>query len=77
MEDIHTPSVASGQANGQRLAEDKGQKSLLDLISEKENIESEMGALSSVLDSHGVNMNTSLTSFDGYPRDDIDIAQSM
>ena len=53
MEDIHTPSVASGQANGQRPAEDKGQKSLLDLISEKENIESEMGALSSVLDSVG------------------------
>lgn len=26
---------------------------------------------------HGVNMNTSLTTFDGYPRDDIDVAQSM
>jgi 26S proteasome regulatory subunit N4 len=25
---------------------------------------------------HGVNMNTSLTTFDGYPRDDIDVAQS-
>ena len=24
----------------------------------------------------GVNMNTSLTTFDGYPRDDIDVAQS-
>ncbi len=26
---------------------------------------------------HGVNMNTSLTTFDGYPRDDIDVAQSV
>lgn len=26
---------------------------------------------------HGVNMTTSLTTFDGYPRDDIDIAQSL
>lgn len=25
---------------------------------------------------HGVNMNTTLTTFDGYPRDDLDIAQS-
>ncbi len=25
---------------------------------------------------HGVNMNTALTTFDGYPRDDIDVAQS-
>jgi len=31
--------------------------------------------LSEVLDTHGVNMNTSLTTFDGYPRDDIDVAQ--
>jgi len=26
---------------------------------------------------HNVNMNTSLTTFDGYPRDDIDVPQSM
>jgi len=26
---------------------------------------------------HGVNMNTGLTTFDGYPRDDIDVAQSV
>jgi hypothetical protein len=25
---------------------------------------------------HGVNMNTGLTTFDGYPRADIDVAQS-
>lgn len=30
-----------------------------------------------VLLQHGVNMNTSLTTFDGYPRDDIDVAQSL
>lgn len=26
---------------------------------------------------HGVTMTTPLTTFDGYPRDDIDVAQSM
>lgn len=26
---------------------------------------------------HRVNMNTSLTTFDGYPRDDIDVPQSI
>lgn len=26
---------------------------------------------------HGVNMTTSLTTFDGYPRDDLDVAQSL
>ncbi|KAI9869904.1 MAG: putative 26S proteasome regulatory subunit [Pleopsidium flavum] len=47
----------------------------MELIAEKDGVESELSALSSVLDSHGVNMNTSLTTFDGYPRDDLDIAQ--
>ncbi|MCJ1244672.1 putative 26S proteasome regulatory subunit [Trapelia coarctata] len=77
MEDLHTPTVPSGPVTGvggPGAAHDE-QTPLTDLISEKERVESELTALSSVLDSHGVNMQTSLTTFDGYPRDDLDIAQ--
>lgn len=66
-------------------------------MAEKDRVEAELTALSSVLESvrraalreascqncvadwkiqHGVNMSTSLTTFDGFPRDDLDIAQS-
>ncbi|KAK7541216.1 26S proteasome non-ATPase regulatory subunit 9 [Phyllosticta citribraziliensis] len=73
MDDIHTPAVAStnGASNGLSTQD----LSLGDLIAEKQRVEGELSALSSVLDSHGVNMRTSLTTFDGYPRDDIDVAQ--
>ncbi|KAL8673578.1 MAG: hypothetical protein Q9168_002010 [Polycauliona sp. 1 TL-2023] len=83
MDDIHTPTVSSGptsthvSGSGDRA----GATSLQGLIAEKTQTEEELKALGSVLDSvgdlglHGVNMNTSLTTFDGYPRDDIDIAQ--
>ena len=40
-------------------------------------MEEELKALSSVLDSHGVDMNTSLLTADGFPRSDLDVAQSM
>ncbi|RPA85466.1 hypothetical protein BJ508DRAFT_411882 [Ascobolus immersus RN42] len=53
----------------------ESKQELLALIKEKDDIESELKALSSVLDSHKVGMNTPLTTFDGYPRDDIDVAQ--
>ncbi|KAL8735332.1 MAG: hypothetical protein Q9166_000877 [cf. Caloplaca sp. 2 TL-2023] len=77
MEDIHTPTVSSGPASAQvsRSTNHDGGTSLLDMIAEKSRMEEELKALSGVLDSHGVNMNTSLTTFDGYPRDDIDVAQ--
>ncbi|KAL8766512.1 MAG: hypothetical protein Q9209_006728 [Squamulea sp. 1 TL-2023] len=77
MDDIHSPTVQSGPSSthpsnsGIRA----GGTSLQDLIAEKTQAEAELKALSGVLDSHGVNMNTSLTTFDGYPRDDIDVAQ--
>lgn len=52
MNDLHTPSVASGPTSGQRAAGLNNDKlSLLDLISEKQRVESELSALSSVLDS--------------------------
>ncbi|KAI9682191.1 MAG: putative 26S proteasome regulatory subunit [Caeruleum heppii] len=77
MNSIHAPTVPSGTASPApgpaETAVDPS--SLPQLIAEKDRMESELKVLSSVLDSHGVNMNTSLTTFDGYPRDDIDVAQ--
>lgn len=98
MDDIHTPTVASGPTSGSGPVNglDTDKLSLMDLISEKTRVEEELSALGIVLDSvrfclslcrlaahkltctqHGVNMNTTLTTFDGYPRDDLDIAQSV
>ena len=53
MDDIHTPTVPSGPTttlNGPDKAH-KGKVQLMDLILEKERVESELSALSSVLDS--------------------------
>ncbi|CAI7645946.1 unnamed protein product [Penicillium bialowiezense] len=74
MDDIHAPTVASGPASG-ATPRDLSKLSMPDLMQEKQQIEEEMSALSSVLQSHGVRMTSSLTTFDGFPRDDIDIAQ--
>ncbi|KAI4119298.1 MAG: hypothetical protein LQ345_000767 [Seirophora villosa] len=77
MDDIHTPTVQSGPTSTQTTRDPpkEGEKTLLDLIADKARLEDELKALSGVLDSHGVNMDTSLTTFDGYPRDDLDVAQ--
>ncbi|KAL8900955.1 MAG: hypothetical protein Q9207_005435 [Kuettlingeria erythrocarpa] len=77
MDDIHTPTVPSGPASSHttRSTNKDDGKTLLDLIADKSNLEEELKALSGVLDSHGVTMDTSLTTFDGYPRDDLDVAQ--
>ncbi|KAJ5138310.1 uncharacterized protein N7515_003158 [Penicillium bovifimosum] len=73
-DNIHAPTVASGPASG-GAPRDLSKLSMPDLMQEKERIEAELSALSSVLQSHGVRMTSSLTTFDGFPRDDIDIAQ--
>ncbi|MCJ1411547.1 putative 26S proteasome regulatory subunit, partial [Ptychographa xylographoides] len=77
MDDIHTPTVPSGPTSSSSRPNNafEGKAPLMELISEKERLEGELTALSSVLDSHGVNMNTGLTTFDGFPRNDLDIAQ--
>ncbi|KAL8932537.1 MAG: hypothetical protein Q9216_006793 [Gyalolechia sp. 2 TL-2023] len=77
MEDIHTPTVASGSTSARTAHNTKRHEDvpLLELVAEKAGLEEELKALGGVLDSHGVNMNTSLTTFDGYPRDDIDVPQ--
>lgn len=48
---------------------------LQQLIVRKDNLEEELKALGTVLDRHGVNMQSSLTTFDDFPRADIDVAQ--
>ncbi|KAL5355123.1 hypothetical protein BJX96DRAFT_2391 [Aspergillus floccosus] len=74
-DNIHAPTVASGPTTGRTQGPDLAKLSVIELMQEKQKIEEELSALSSVLSSHGVNMNTSLTTFDGFPRDDIDVAQ--
>lgn len=70
--ELHVPSgPTSSLAGGAPL----DNLTLPQLITRKDNLEAELKALGSVLDSHGVNMNTTLTTFDGYPRDDVDVAQ--
>ncbi|KAL9132232.1 MAG: hypothetical protein Q9217_000036 [Psora testacea] len=77
MDDIHTPTVPSGPttSNTSTHGIEQEKRSLMELMDEKTHIEEELFALGGVLDSHGVNMSTTLTTFDGYPRDDIDVAQ--
>ncbi|KAF2127907.1 26S proteasome non-ATPase-like protein regulatory subunit 9 [Dothidotthia symphoricarpi CBS 119687] len=76
MDDIHAPTVSSGPtSSGYSNGIPKEQLSLQELIAEKDRLETELKALGQVLDSHGVHMNTGLTTFDGFPRSDIDVAQ--
>jgi 26S proteasome regulatory subunit N4 len=95
MEDLHAPTVASGPTSHSQINGTEKEPTFQELVTQKENLEAELDALGSVLDSvwfkidmnprsearlisyhkHGVNMNTSLTTFDGYPRADIDVAQ--
>ncbi|RVX68218.1 hypothetical protein B0A52_08727 [Exophiala mesophila] len=69
--EIHVPSGPTSVQQRQSL---EG-LSLQQLITRKDNLEAELKALGAVLDSHGVTMQTSLLTFDGFPRSDIDVAQ--
>ncbi|KIW88223.1 uncharacterized protein Z519_11334 [Cladophialophora bantiana CBS 173.52] len=69
--DIHVPSGPTSI----HQAESFEGLTLHQLIARKDNLEAELKALGAVLDSHGVTMQTSLTTFDGFPRSDIDVAQ--
>jgi len=75
MDDIHAPTVASGPSSTRANGAGRDNLSLTELIAQKDRVWSELSALGSILDSHGVNMSTSLLTFDGYPRPDLDIAQ--
>ncbi|BAE57632.1 unnamed protein product [Aspergillus oryzae RIB40] len=96
-DNIHAPTVASGPTTTGGPDRDPAKLSMVELMQEKERIEEELSALSSILTSvsnqmaptlenisnhlnllqHGVNMNSSLTTFDDFPRADIDVAQSI
>lgn len=75
MDDLHAPTVGSGPTSSTYSNGTQAKQTLPQLIAEKENLEAELSALSSVLDSHGVDMKTPLTTFDGFPRSDIDVPQ--
>ncbi|CAK7265283.1 putative 26S proteasome regulatory subunit [Sporothrix epigloea] len=75
MNNIHAPTVPSGPTTARATNGNLQQLSFAGLHGKKENMEAELSALSSVLDSHGVDMNSSLLTTDGFPRSDIDVAQ--
>ncbi|KAI1487223.1 hypothetical protein F5X96DRAFT_651103 [Biscogniauxia mediterranea] len=75
MDTIHAPTVPSGPSSQSVANGNATQLSFAELQLKKENIEAELKALGGVLDSHGVNMETPLTTRDGFPRADIDVAQ--
>ncbi len=70
--EIHVPS---GPTSFHQKPADLDGLSLRQLIERKDNLEAELKALGAVLDSHGVDMHTSLIDRDGFPRSDIDVAQ--
>lgn len=75
MNNIHAPAVPSGPTTVRTSDGTAGQLSIAELQQKKSDLEAELKALSGVLDSHGVDMNTPLTTADGFPRADIDVAQ--
>ncbi|KAI0176193.1 hypothetical protein GGR52DRAFT_349601 [Hypoxylon sp. FL1284] len=75
MDNIHAPTVPAGPSSRPLANGNAKHLSFLELQSRKGQLEAELKALSGVLDSHGVDMNTPLTTADGFPRADIDVAQ--
>lgn len=51
MDDLHAPTVASGPGSQPSTTGPEKQQSLQELIAQKENVEAELSALGSVLDS--------------------------
>jgi 26S proteasome regulatory subunit N4 len=94
MESMHAPTISSGPTSGHTDGTKAAGLSIAELQSKKDNMEAELRALGSVLESvrllqlslirqanfyrlkHGVDMNTRLTTPDGFPRADLDVAQS-
>lgn len=74
MDNIHAPTVPSGPSSRPLTNGDAKNLSFAELSQKKDDMEAELKALSGVLDSHGVDMDTPLTR-DGFPRADIDVAQ--
>jgi 26S proteasome regulatory subunit N4 len=72
LSEIHVPSGPTSSRHDPAILQGL---TLRQLIERKDNLEAELRALGTVLDSHGVDMQTSLTDRDGFPRSDIDVAQ--
>ncbi|KAJ4414913.1 putative 26S proteasome regulatory subunit [Neurospora sp. IMI 360204] len=72
---LHAPTVPSGPTSAPTSNGSAAHLSFAELQRKKDAIEGELKALSGVLDSHGVDMNTNLLTPDGFPRSDIDVAQ--
>lgn len=75
MDNIHAPTVPSGPSSRPLANGNAAHLSFAELQLKKDNLEAELKVLSGVLDSHGVNMDTPLTTAGGFPRADIDVAQ--
>lgn len=77
MKNLHAPTVFSGPtSSGKNVSRIPTEGlTLAQLQATKESLEAELRALGSVLDSHHVDMKTSLLTPDGYPRADLDVAQ--
>ncbi|KAK0734139.1 hypothetical protein B0T26DRAFT_56231 [Lasiosphaeria miniovina] len=75
MSNLHAPTVPSGPTTAPIANGGTSYLSFNELQRRKDDIEGELKALSGVLDSHGVDMNTNLLTPDGFPRADIDVAQ--
>ncbi|KAI0013479.1 hypothetical protein F4779DRAFT_563810 [Xylariaceae sp. FL0662B] len=75
MDNIHAPTIPAGPSSRPLTNGNAKQLSFTELQIKKDNMEAELKALGGVLDSRGVNMETPLTTPDGFPRADIDVAQ--
>ncbi|WQF78341.1 Putative PDZ domain, peptidase M50, 26S Proteasome non-ATPase regulatory subunit 9, PDZ superfamily [Colletotrichum destructivum] len=75
MNNIHAPTVPSGPTSNATANGHFGRLTFVELQKKKDDVEAELKALGAVLDSHGADMNTPLTTRDGFPRADIDVAQ--
>ncbi|KAG9257031.1 uncharacterized protein F5Z01DRAFT_647453 [Emericellopsis atlantica] len=75
MENLHAPTVPSGPTSDAATNGNTTHLSFNQLQCKKNDVEAQLRTLGSVLDSHGVTMETALLTRDGFPRSDIDVAQ--
>ncbi|EJT70025.1 26S proteasome non-ATPase regulatory subunit 9 [Gaeumannomyces tritici R3-111a-1] len=75
MNNLHAPTIPSGPTTAPATNGRAGHLTIAELQRKKDNLEAELKALGGVLESHNVDMNTSLLTPDGFPRADLDIAQ--
>ncbi|KAK7204841.1 putative 26S proteasome non-ATPase regulatory subunit 9 [Myxozyma melibiosi] len=74
-QNIHDPSVARVRFPQTSLASSSSSSRLEELMRQRRALEDELDSLIQVLESHHVDMSTPLLTSDGFPRDDIDVAQ--